>query len=61
MPTQRNRHSLQRSSTFHSTPGTFRFTTFFTGTRLVRTSAQVGFQIECVQQPHVSWEHFSPQ
>jgi hypothetical protein len=49
-----DRQAAHRSSTFHSTFGTFRFTSCFTGTCLVRTSAQVGFHRKCHHEPQSS-------
>ena len=40
----RHLQAEQRSSSFHSTPGTLRLTSVLTGTFFVRTWAQVGFQ-----------------
>ena len=58
MPALR-RQQAQRSSTFHSTAGTFRLVSFRTGTTRVRTSAHVGFQRSWVQQPQSSfWQTF---
>ena len=49
------RQQAQRSSTFHSTAGNFRFVSFRTGTTRVFTSPQVGFQRWCIQQPQSSF------
>jgi hypothetical protein len=55
------RQAAHRSSGVHSTPGTFRLTSVFTGTFFVRTLAHVGSQTSYDQQPHSSFPHFFPQ
>jgi hypothetical protein len=49
-----SQHRQHRSSIDQVTAGIFRRTSVFTGTRLVITSAQVGFQSQQVQHPQLS-------